>query len=100
MVYNILGSLFSLIYCLYNEGSLVYFRQIPNSAEVIYEKQSDLSKFVFVIMLSRVKDASESKHLPVIFHILHQIFKHNHNQRQRGSLFGKPDWKLKVLMNF
>ena len=22
---------------------------------------------------------------------------HNHDERQLGSLFGKPDWKLKVL---
>ena len=57
----ILGSPFSL----YNEWSLVYFRQITtSSAEVIYQKRLflDASKFVFVIMLLSVKDASKSKH--------------------------------------
>ena len=57
----ILGSLFSLIFCLYNEGSLVYFRQKSTSAETIYQKRSfwDASKFVFIIMLTCVKDASK-----------------------------------------
>ena len=38
--------------------------------------------------------------LLVIFGNQHQINKHNHNERQLGSLFGKPDWKSKVLLNF
>ena len=39
---------FSLIFCLYNEESLVYFRQITTSAKEIYHKRSfwDASKFV------------------------------------------------------
>ena len=59
----ILGSPFSLIFCLYNEGSLVYFRQIATSAEAMYQKRSfwNASKFVFITMLWSVKDASKKQ---------------------------------------
>ena len=60
----ILGSLFSLIFCLLNEGLLVYFRRITTSAEVIYQKRLfwNASKFVFIIiMLSSVKNASKKQ---------------------------------------
>ena len=33
--------------------------------------------------------------LLVIFH-----FSRSHKERQLGSLFGKPDWKLKVFVEF
>ena len=36
----ILELLFSLIFCLFNEGSPVYSRQIAISAEEIYQKRS------------------------------------------------------------
>ena len=39
-----------MVFFLFNEGSLVYFRQITTSAEVIYQKRLfwDASKFVFI----------------------------------------------------
>ena len=36
---------------------------------------------------SRLPIDVESKHLLVIFHILHHIFKHNHNERQLERFF-------------
>ena len=67
----ILESLFSPIFCLYNERSLVYFRQITTSVEEIYQKRSslDASKFVFIIILYVVK--RKGRKLLVIFHIPH-----------------------------
>ena len=53
------------------------------------------------IVLSSVKDASESKHFASNFHTPHQIFKHNHNERQLGSLFGsKTRVGIKSIVEF
>ena len=66
----ILKSLFSLIFCLYNEGSLVYFRQITTSAEAIYHAEAVTLRCLkicinFIIMLSSVKVASKKQ----VFHL-------------------------------
>ena len=48
---------------MFDEWSLVYFRQIPISGEEINQKRSflDASQFLFIIVLSSVYDASKNK---------------------------------------
>ena len=55
---------------MFNERSIVYFRQVPTSAEETYQKWSFwvASKFVLIIMLSSLKDVlSKSKHFACNF---------------------------------
>ena len=51
---SILALLFSLIFCLFNEGSLAYFRQITNSAEVTLLPEVVILRFLKICIYNYV----------------------------------------------
>ena len=71
----ILGSIVSLIICLFKEGSLVYFRQITTSAEKNYQKRSFLDAY-----------------------IPHSASNFQHSETHLGSIFGESNWKLESIV--
>ena len=67
----ILGSIFDLISSLFNEGSLVYSKQIENLQKWSFW---DASKFAFIYNYVVKRQAGTRVYTSILFHVLHQIF--------------------------
>ena len=93
----ILASLFSLIFCLFNKGSFVYFMQIKIQQKK-FTRSNHFDMFKICIYNLVVKHKGRQEKQAVCFSQSVSNFYHNHNERQLRNLFGKPDWKLRSIV--